>query len=85
VIAIAIICIVAWLGWTSDATLFGPMMIAGILTGVFFGMPVGLNLGYFWGTTFAKIAGIDASPREEAGEPPCVSAAPHGKKPGLKR
>jgi hypothetical protein len=76
VMAIAIICIVAWLGWTEDAANFGPMMTVGILAGVFFGVPVSLNMGYFWGKTFATVAGIEAEPRAEVGEPPHVSEMP---------
>lgn len=76
VMAIAIICIVAWLGRTEDATSFGPMTTAGILAGVFFGVPISLNMGYFWGKTFATVVGIEAEPRAEAGEPPHVSEMP---------
>jgi hypothetical protein len=76
IMAIAIICIVAWLGWTEDAASFGPMMTAGVIASVFFGVPISLNMGYFWGKTFATIVGVEAEPRAEAGEPPHVSEMP---------
>jgi hypothetical protein len=74
--AIAIICIVSWLGWTEDAGSFGPMMAAGILAGIFFGVPISLNMGYFWGKTFTTVVGIEAESRIETGEPPHVSEMP---------
>jgi len=76
VMAIAIICIVSWLGWTEDAGSFGPMMAAGILAGIFFGVPISLNMGYFWGKTFTTVVGIEAESRIETGEPPHVSEMP---------
>ena len=74
--AIAIVCIVTWLGWNEDASSFGPMMAAGILAGVFLGVPISLNMGYFWGKTFATVVGIQVEPRAETGEPPHVSEMP---------
>jgi hypothetical protein len=69
--AISIIFIISWLGWTADyGTLFGPMMILGALAGVFLGVPVALHLGYWWGTTFAALTGVEQDHRIEVGEPP---------------
>jgi len=70
--AAAIICLITWLGWTTDANSLGSMAILGALAGVFFGVPVSLNMGYFWGSTFAKVEGIEAVLRSELGEPPHV-------------
>jgi hypothetical protein len=63
--AVAIFCIVTWLGWTTDVTLFGPMMMAEALASIFFGVPISLNMGYFWGSIFATIVGIDSDPQCE--------------------
>jgi hypothetical protein len=72
--AISIICIVSWLGSTADSgNLFGPMMILGALAGVFFGVPVALHLGYFWGNTFAAIVKVEHDAQLEIGEPPHLS------------
>jgi hypothetical protein len=69
--AVAITAIVTRLGWATDSVgLFGPMMIAGVLAGLFFGTPVALHLGYFWGTTFAALTGVEHDHRVEVGEPP---------------
>jgi len=69
--AIGLIFILSWLGWTSDSgTLFGPMMIAGALAGVFFGVPVALHLGYFWGSIFAAVVNAQHDSKLEVGEPP---------------
>jgi hypothetical protein len=70
--AVTMFCIVTWLGSTTDATSFGPMMIGGALASIFFGVPISLNMGYFWGSTFATVVGVEADPRGEAGEPPHV-------------
>jgi hypothetical protein len=35
-------------------------------------VPVSLNMGYFWGSTFAKVEGIEAVLGSELGEPPHV-------------
>jgi hypothetical protein len=70
--AVTIFCIVTWIGSTSDASLFGPMMVAGALASIFFGVPISLNMGYFWGSTFATVVGVEADPRVETGEPPHV-------------
>jgi hypothetical protein len=69
--AISIILIVSWLGSTADySTLFGPMMNLGALAGVFFGVPVALHFGYWFGTTFAAVTGVEHDKRVEVGEPP---------------
>ena len=69
--AISIIVIASWLGSTADSgTLFGPMMILGALAGVFFGVPVALHLGYFWGSIFAAIVNAEHDLKVEIGEPP---------------
>jgi len=68
---VALTAILTWLGWATDsAGLFGPMMTFGLLAGLFFGTPVALYLGYFWGTTFAALTGAEHDPRLEVGEPP---------------
>jgi hypothetical protein len=67
---VTLVAIVAWLGWSEDAgPLFGPMMIAGGLAGLFFGMPVSLHMGYFWGISYAKTMGVERDP-SEVGAPP---------------
>jgi hypothetical protein len=72
--AISIIAIVGWLGWTADSgALFGPMMILGALAGLFFGVPVALNLGYWWGSVFALIINAEHDSKVEIGEPPHLS------------
>jgi len=69
--AVSILFIVTWLGWTTDSgMLFGPLMIGGALAALFFGVPVSLHFGYFWGRTFAVIVGVEGDPRIEVGEPP---------------
>jgi hypothetical protein len=69
--AVALTAIITRLGWATDsAGLFGPMMTVGLLAGLFFGTPLALHLGYFWGTTFAAMTGIEHDHRSELGEPP---------------
>jgi hypothetical protein len=72
--SMALTAIITRLGWATDsAGLFGPMMTLGLLAGLFFGTPVSLHLGYFWGTTFAAVTGIEHDHRVEVGEPPHLS------------
>ena len=40
-------------------------MTAGLLAGLLFGTPVALHLGYFWGTTFAALTGVEHDHRVE--------------------
>lgn len=69
--AVGLTAIITRLGWATDsAGLFGPMMTAGLLAGLFFGTPVALHLGYFWGTTFAAMTGVEHDHQVELGEPP---------------
>jgi len=69
--AVGLTAIIAWLGWATDSDgLFGPMMTAGLLTGLFFGTPVALYFGYFWATTTAAVTGIEHDHRVEVGERP---------------
>jgi hypothetical protein len=69
--AVGLTAIITRLGWAADsAGLFGPMMTGGLLSGLFFGTPVALHLGYFWGTTFAALTGVEHDHRVELGEPP---------------
>jgi hypothetical protein len=69
--AVGLTAIITWLGWATDSNgLFGPMMTAGLLAGLFFGTPVALYLGYFWGTSFAALTGVEHDQRVEVGEPP---------------
>ncbi len=72
--AILIIFLVSRLGSAADgSTSFGPMMIFGVLAGVFFGVPVALHLGYFWGCVFATIVNVEHDSKLEIGEPPHLS------------
>ncbi len=72
--AISIILIVSWLGSTADyGALSGPMMPLGALAGVFFGVPVALHLGYWWGTTVAAVTGVEHDHQVEVGEPPHIT------------
>jgi len=50
--------------------LFGPLMMGGALAGMFFGLPVSLHAGYFWGRTFALFVSVERDPRVELGAPP---------------
>lgn len=69
--AILIILLLSRLGATADSgTLFGPMMFLGALAGVFFGVPLALNMGYFWGSAFAAIVNAEHDSHLEIGEPP---------------
>jgi len=69
--AVGLTAIITWLGWANDsAGLFGPLMTFGLLAGLFFGTPVALHLGYFWGTTFAALTGVKHDQWVEVGEPP---------------
>jgi hypothetical protein len=72
--AVGLTAITTWLGWATDSVgffvLFGPMMTAGLLAGLFFGTPVALYLGYFWGINFAALTGVEHDHRIEVGEPP---------------
>lgn len=69
--AVALTAIIARLGWATDsAGLFGPMMTFGLLAGFFFGTPVALHLGYWWGSSFAALTGVEHDHRVEVGEPP---------------
>jgi len=69
--AVGLVAIITWLGWATDsAGLFGPMMTFGLLGGLFFGIPVALHLGYWWGSTFAALTGVEHDHQVEVGEPP---------------
>jgi hypothetical protein len=69
--AVAITVILSSLGGATDASgLWGPMMMFGLLAGLFFGTPVALHLGYFWGTTFAAMTSAEHDLHLEVGEPP---------------
>jgi hypothetical protein len=69
--AVSLTAIITRLGWAADsAGLSGPMMTGGLLAGLFFGTPVALHLGYFWGTTFGALTGVEHDHRVELGEPP---------------
>jgi hypothetical protein len=71
--AFTIILVCTFLGWSTDqGRLFGPMMMFGLLSSVFFAFAVCLNLGFFWGRTFAIFAGVDSQPTMEQGDPPRV-------------
>jgi hypothetical protein len=74
--AICVIAILGWLGWKEDSGApFGPLMIGGAVTGLFFGAPVCLHLGYFFGRSFASVTGIDRDSRLEIGDPPHPTSA----------
>jgi hypothetical protein len=69
--AVAVTAIIARLGWATDsAGFFGPMMNFGLLAGLFFGTPVALHLGYWWGSRFAALTGVEHDHQVEVGEPP---------------
>jgi hypothetical protein len=70
-VAAYIIVGITWLGWKTDSgAFFGPLMSGGAIAAVFFGVPVGLNFGFFWGRTIATINGLEEDPQMEVGEPP---------------
>jgi hypothetical protein len=72
--AVGLIAIITWLGWATDSTgLFGPMMTLGLLAGLYFGSPVALHLGYWWGTAFAALTGVEHDHSVEVGEPPLLT------------
>jgi hypothetical protein len=72
--AVFLTILLCWLGWTADSGVFmGPMMIFGLLAGAFFGVPVGLHLGFFWGNTFASLVAAEHDSTVEIGEPPHLS------------
>jgi len=64
--------IFAYLGRSADppGPFAGPMTVAGALAGLFFGVPVCLHLGHYWGRRFAQVMGIEHDPTLEVGEPP---------------
>lgn len=65
---------ITWLGWKTDSGgLFGPLMTGGAIAAVFFGVPVCLHFGYFWGRTFATIKGLEEDPKIEVGEAPHIT------------
>jgi len=69
--AVGLTAIITWLGWATDSDgLFGPMMTLGMLAGLFFGTPVALHLGYWWGTNFAALTGVEHDHGVEVGDPP---------------
>jgi len=69
--AVSLFFIITWLGWMNDSgTLFGSLMTGGAIAALFFGVPVSLHLGYFWGRALAAVAGAEGDPRVEVGEPP---------------
>jgi hypothetical protein len=69
--AVAVTAIIARLGWATDSDgLFGPMMTFGLLAELFFGTPVALHLGYWWGSRFAALTGVEHDHQVEVGEPP---------------
>jgi hypothetical protein len=69
--AVGLTAIITRLGWATDSTgLFGPMMTFGLLAGLFFGTPVALHLGYWWGSSIAALTGVEHDLRIEVGEPP---------------
>lgn len=72
--AVGLTAIITWHGWATDsAGVFGRMMTIGLLAGLFFGTPVSLRLGYFWGTTFAAMTGVEHDRQAELGEPPYLT------------
>ena len=69
--AVALTAFITRVGWATDsAGLFGPMMSVGLLAGLFFGTPLALHLGYFWGTAFAAMTGAEHDHQVELGKPP---------------
>jgi hypothetical protein len=73
--AICLFLVITWLGWIVDSggISFGRRMMGGVLTAVFFGIPVSLYFGQFCGRTFALFAGVENDRNVEVGEPPPVT------------
>jgi hypothetical protein len=72
---VVIFLVVTWLGLTADAPqLWGPMTRGGgAFAAIFFGLPVALHFGYFWGRTLADLVGEEPDSTLEIGEPPPVT------------
>jgi hypothetical protein len=69
--AVSVFITMTWLGWSADSgPHFGPLVMGGALAGIFFGLPVSLHAGYFWGRMFALFSSVERDPRVEVGEPP---------------
>ena len=66
--AVAVTAIITRLGWANDSDgFFGPMMTLGLLAGLFFGTPVALHLGHWWGSRFAALTGVEHDHQVEVG------------------
>lgn len=76
-LATALIVIFALIDWKSES---GPpdelLAAGGALAAIFFGTPVALNLGYFWGAAYAASIGAEKDPKIEKGEPPLLEQTP---------
>lgn len=73
-IAVVIIILVTLLGRNSDANgAFGPLMMGGAAASIFFGVPIALHLGYFWGCAFAALVGVQRDKKLEIGDPPRIT------------
>jgi hypothetical protein len=75
--SVGITLFITWLGWTADSAdshkFLGPLTTGGFLAGIFFGIPLSLQMGYFWGVLFAAFLGAESDSRAEQGEPPKIS------------
>ena len=62
----------AWLGWTIGPGQNDPWrwLAAVLLSGVVFGVPVALHLGYYWGSRIATLSGIERDSLVEVGDHP---------------
>jgi multisubunit Na+/H+ antiporter MnhB subunit len=70
-LSIALIIIFAYFGRESESDQ-RLLMINGAIAALFFGTPVALNLGYFWGEAYAAAVGAEKDPAVEKGEPPLL-------------
>ena len=74
---VSLIVFLMWLGWINDGgSVFGSLMTEGGVAGLFFGFPVALYFGHFWGQAFATVVGAQADSSVEIGEPPHLTQRP---------
>ena len=75
-VAIALVLICGWLGWSNENAAGDRWwwLAAGILCGMVLAFPIGLYMGYFWGTTVAMFYGVERDASNKVCDPP---SAPH--------
>ncbi len=73
-VALLLIVIGASLGINADVggTALAPMMLAGAVVSLIFGLPISLHLGHYWGRRCAEVLGVQREPDLEIGDPPLV-------------